>query len=48
MDEDYHQKYYKKNIEKYKKGGKYYRYKNNKNNNAGLTIKHGKFIINFD
>ena len=49
MDNDYHQKYYRKNIDKYKKGGKYYRYKNNpKYNTGGLTIKYGKFIINFD
>tara|TARA_R110000822_G_scaffold134866_1_gene272546 strand:+ start:531 stop:680 length:150 start_codon:yes stop_codon:yes gene_type:complete len=43
----YYQKYYKKNIQKYKKGGKYYKYKG-KENHGGLIINYGKFIISFD
>ena len=43
----YNQKYYRKHKDLYKKGGKYYKYKG-KENHGGLTIKYGRFIINFD
>lgn len=40
-------KYYLKNIEKWKKGGKYYYYKP-KESSGELTIKKGIFIVSFD
>jgi len=41
------EKYYLKNIEKWKKGGKYYYYKP-KQFTGEITIKKGKFIVFFD
>lgn len=43
----YHQKYYRNNKDKYKKGGKYYKYKV-KENNEKFKVEHKKIIINFD
>jgi len=39
--------YYLKNKDRWKKGGKYYRYKP-RTNDIKLEVKHGKFIISFD
>ena len=39
--------YYRKNREKWKKGGCYYRYKP-KASSGKLTVNRGVFIINFD
>tara|TARA_R110000803_G_scaffold87313_2_gene153915 strand:+ start:401 stop:532 length:132 start_codon:yes stop_codon:yes gene_type:complete len=39
--------YYKKNKDKWKKGGKYYYYKP-KESTGKLTIKKGLFVVRFD
>ena len=39
--------YYRRNIEHWKKGGKYYKYEP-KVIEGGLTIRKGKFLIYFD
>ena len=41
------QTYYKKNINEWKKGGKYYHYKP-KVTTGELTVKKGLFVIRFD
>ena len=43
----YNKKYYRSHKDLYKKGGKYYSYKG-KENNGGLIVKYGRFIITFD
>lgn len=44
----YHKKYYQKHKEKYKKGGKYYKYKTKGDDSKGLIINRGKFIVYFN
>lgn len=45
----YHQKYYRNHKDKYKKGGKYYKYNNkNHDNNLKFKVVHKKVIVDFD
>tara|TARA_R110002124_G_scaffold97234_1_gene242100 strand:- start:1556 stop:1711 length:156 start_codon:yes stop_codon:yes gene_type:complete len=50
MIKDYQKIYYRKNIQKFRKGGKYYKYKtkyDNGDDSKGLIINRGKFVIDF-
>ena len=42
--------YYRRKIQDYKKGGKYYKYKSvrDKFGTIPIKVKHGKFLLSFD